>query len=265
MLTIGNLPTEVLERVFTFLTAWELVMCLRTRKSWKELLDAPTDGDHPWKAACMCCWRGKAAMPFAFDGAKQGLFHGLKLTPKGIEALSIKDLRQVLRDRGVDFSTFLEKEEFKAEFIRTSKAHATAFDNKWKASFVSALKDSRRNEITAAELTSRSWRFFMKEHSGFEADFEFLPDGKVRSNMRQGLSSDSRWKFLGANPRSVQVDDYPPLFVSRREDWGFRLENHYVLFYSNDYTADMRKIFEDDMELRENGSFWDFSNISTRN
>ena len=43
--------------------------------------------------------------------------------------------------------------------------------------------------------------------------------------------TDLKWRWLDVGKR-VQVGPYPPLTVSRRKDWGWKLENlHVVLFF----------------------------------
>ncbi|KAG7340134.1 hypothetical protein IV203_006538 [Nitzschia inconspicua] len=47
---------------------------------------------------------------------------------------------------------------------------------------------------------------------------------------------DLRWRWLRMGSQ-IQVGPYPPLFVSRTEDWGWKLENMHVVMYSIDGTC----------------------------
>ncbi|GBG29144.1 Hypothetical Protein FCC1311_053672 [Hondaea fermentalgiana] len=246
---VDRLPAGVLaERIFPLLSAEDLCACEAVRRDWHKVLQDAEVGAAAWRAACIEKWRGKANMPFSYKGARETPFHKIKLSPAAVSRLSVKELRELLTLRGVDSRSFIEKSEFLREFVRSTPVEvmgcSVEFENKWKASYAYALLDAKRANITKDELIAAEWTFFMKRQSSFRAQFKFLPNGGVRSSMPGGLQPDSRWVMRNFNPVSVQVDRYPPLCVSRREDdWGFRLENEYVVFYSTIYGVDEAAIF----------------------
>lgn len=245
-----RLPTSVLcERVFPLLDAADLCSCEAVRKDWCQLLRDPEMGAPAWKSVCQSTWRGKANMPFSYKGARETPFHKIKLTTHAIQKLTIKELREILALRGIDSRRFLEKAEFVREFIRSSPVqilgYSMEFESKWKASYVYALRDSMRSDISKDELVNAEWTFFIKHQPMHYEQFKFNWDGSVRSTMRGGISPSSRWFMRHFNPTIIQVDGYPELHVSRRkEDWGFKLENQYVVFYSDVYGCNVGAMFE---------------------
>lgn len=241
---VEALPELLLStRVLPLLGAADVLCCARVCKRWLACVEC----DEVWRALCAHKWRGKARMPFSFTGAPQTPFGKVRLAPDAVDALSIKELKTLLAVRGVPSQRFLEKAEFRRAFHESTPVEVQGlsrlFGNVWKASYAYALRDATRREITPEELTGQAWVFFMKQNA-YMCEFKFKPDGRIESNMRGGVDRESRWKFVGYSPRRVQVDEYPPLTVSRRpDDWGFRLENEYVLFYSDHYGADPRALF----------------------
>jgi len=52
-----------------------------------------------------------------------------------------------------------------------------------------------------------------------------------RSNYTMEMNGDvMRWRFTPE--KHIQVEQYPPLTMSRTSDWGWRMENAFVVFLS---------------------------------
>jgi hypothetical protein len=237
---ILDLPESVLtERLLVFLQACDLISASLVCKQWS----AASDSDQVWKNLCRRKWRGKANMSFSYDGASTAPFGKIRLTTQSVDSLTIKKLRQLLGSRGISFSKFIEKDEFKKAFLDSSPQTGHQFQNMWKASYAYALQDAKRQELTIDELCGASWVFFFK-HSAFKSNFKFLRSGKVESGFSGGLNDHSQWRLVHFRKTMIQIDQYPPLTMSRRtNDWGWRLENERVVFYSEHYGCDVRTIY----------------------
>jgi len=61
----------------------------------------------------------------------------------------------------------------------------------------------------------------------------FEPDGRLtapRNDPLQGGEAPMRWRFVEGG---IQVEQYPTLVPKRRADWGFQLENQWVVFLAD--------------------------------
>ena len=64
----------------------------------------------------------------------------------------------------------------------------------------------------------------------------FRPDRDFRIVLRPNVAptyrpNDLRWRWI-ENGKQIQVGPYPSLTVTRRKDWGWKLENLHVVMYS---------------------------------
>ncbi|KAJ3090586.1 hypothetical protein HK102_003292, partial [Quaeritorhiza haematococci] len=124
---------------------------------------------------------------------------------------------------------------------------------KWKASYMVAERDSKRTILTKDELCGNEWAIGFKAGMGFIMPPELLADGddeeegdeggekgkkkrRPRAWFRDNYTYESEffdtilpWRFL---VDSVQVQAYPPLRPSRKPDWGWQMENDYVVMDS---------------------------------
>lgn len=253
---MDTLPHHVLVGVVLPLLASsgeELSRCAFVSTAWHAAVE---ESDAAWLVCCRELWRGKEAMP---DGTPQDPFPWFRLTTDVINGLSVKQLRQLLRLRRIDHSGFLEKSEFRKEFVATMprevQGWARAHRNIWQASYVYSLFDARRGDITKDELCGATWKLYFKQH-GMQVDFSFEHDYRVNSPIRAGITTDTRWTFAGYNPRMVQVDRYPPHLVTRRaHDWGWKMENQWVVFYSEAKGTDSRALFTKDYPEQFQGQY----------
>lgn len=129
----------------------------------------------------------------------------------------------------------------------------------WKQKYLKAESDRQiaaAPSISLNELATFDWKFRFKRHAGSSYLQEIDPywvHGKDESKMmkRKFLSdgnifrapeddpfhdvyngeSEMTWKFT--NSGDVQVEQYPPLRVKRSSDWGFILENQWVLLIAD--------------------------------
>jgi hypothetical protein len=131
----------------------------------------------------------------------------------------------------------------------------------WKQKYLKAESDrhSSANSITFTELTSFDWKFRFKRTAGswFQEKDPYWVHGKDESKMMRRkfvadgsifqapegdpfhdvdrVSSDDgenmKWRFTRSG--DVQVESYPPLRVRRTPDWGFILENAWVLLIAD--------------------------------
>jgi hypothetical protein len=124
----------------------------------------------------------------------------------------------------------------------------------WKQKYLRAESDRQHSAatITLAELTTFEWKFRFKRTAGawFQETDPYWVHGKDESKMmrRRFIANGSifqapegdpfkiedeemKWKFTLAG--EVQVEQYPPLRVRRTTDWGFTLENAWVLLIAD--------------------------------
>jgi F-box-like len=129
----------------------------------------------------------------------------------------------------------------------------------WKQKYLKAESDRQHSaaSITFTELTTFDWRFRFKRQAGtwFQETDPYWVHGKDESKMmrRRFIADGSvfrapegdpfhdddneeemKWKFTRSG--EVQVEHYPPLRIRRTPDWGFLLENAWVVL-----VADLRR------------------------
>lgn len=119
--------------------------------------------------------------------------------------------------------------------------------------YVLSIEDSKREVVTGEDLCRYTWDFRYQWNCGgiyrFTVDpsWAFLPpmerhfnlDGSIAPGRNDHIFSDleSRWEVLlfreslGARPRSlVRVNHWPPLEARRTPDWGWELDNGWVVY-----------------------------------
>jgi hypothetical protein len=125
-------------------------------------------------------------------------------------------------------------------------------DLTWKQRYLMADADRKRTVISAEELCAFTWRFRFKRTAGaFWMQIDpywlegkdpaamvqrfFHPDGTLTSPVNDylwGEDATMRWKSVTAaeGGMAVRINQYPNLTVSRTRDWGWRMENMWVVF-----------------------------------
>lgn len=119
--------------------------------------------------------------------------------------------------------------------------------------YVLSIEDSKREVVTGEDLCRFTWDFRFQWNCGgiyrFTVDpsWAFLPkmerhfeiDGSIAPGRNDHIFGDheSRWEILlfrealGSRPRSlVRVNHWPPLEVRRTPDWGWELDNGWVVY-----------------------------------
>lgn len=112
--------------------------------------------------------------------------------------LSMKEIKAILKRRGVYCKGLLERSEFVALLVdSTPKPFYGKYATKWKSAYFVAEKDSKRTAITKDELCSISWDFrfnqWPEDHPG-GVKARFLPDYTYESNLFENIM---KWRFYG--------------------------------------------------------------------
>ncbi|KAJ3209559.1 hypothetical protein HDU67_006120 [Dinochytrium kinnereticum] len=222
---ISLLPDELSIKCMHYLTPRILSKSSMVSRRWRIL----SSDDSLWKPICQRRW-----------ATKKHIEH--KLHPRVdytslLDSLTVKDMKEILRARKVDMKGITEKAEMKQLVKSTTPAESPRQANmrwsgKWKASFIIAEKDAGRIDITKEELCSMKWMFRLEF-----ADWP--PNHVVKAQFNRDYSYESDMAFQGDRKMSwrfymkdVQVEQYPPLKVSRTKDWGFSLNNGYAEFHT---------------------------------
>lgn len=197
---VANLPFEIIANVLSFLTPKELGECALLSSSWNE----SANSNYVWEILCDALWRDKAYVPEEFRTAKQIGF------PKRAYMHSLQDAHRV----------YIKPEEL-SEFVWNFRFKESAGEH-W--------------------LSNDPW---WKEQK--PARVRFLADGRMSSldgwpasiDESSGRPLERRWRFIssaagrqGPKGSFVQINNFPPLVVSRYKNWGFLLESCWVFYTS---------------------------------
>lgn len=120
----------------------------------------------------------------------------------------------------------------------------------WKQKFVFIMRDSRRRVLAEEELIRAQWRFRFRQdleqlhmtedeltefRARKPAELSFNSNGYYSSTIPGAPSSSQplRWRLVETDDGSmVQISAYPLLQVERTPDWGWRMHNKFVEFYT---------------------------------
>lgn len=224
----------------------ELLTVAMVSTDWRRM----SESSNLWQDACGRAWAGKQGMQ-----PPPRLFPWTRFSGAVARTLTGAEMRAILAARRVRTDTFLERQEYIDAFgssgdgvasrARRPAAGVCRSDQstpdlpKWKASYFAAQADSTRRAITMEELVGSTWTFVFKHPemqawltaqkiefvcANFNEDFSYKSDLDWIRGHDEGLS----WYFSG--PNGVRVGDYPELQPARTSDWGWTLENEYVLF-----------------------------------
>ena len=192
----GQLPVEVLLHVWRELPYEMLVSCEQVCDFWRAILSG-SDGDELWRERALALWRTKQPP--------------LLPPPSRVTQLS------------------------------------------WKQQFAFRIQDSRRRRLTTTELSCANWRFRFRqcleqfhmtndEREQFRArqpaKLNFDPDGLYTSTIPGAPSSTRplRWQLVTVGDGSesaVRIGGYPLLRIDRTDDWGWRMQNRFVEFFTS--------------------------------
>ncbi|KAK9863100.1 hypothetical protein WJX84_010564 [Apatococcus fuscideae] len=121
----------------------------------------------------------------------------------------------------------------------------------FKEMYVASLADAKRTDLQLKELCSLTWTFRFKHQAGhYWTSFDpywtkagpmmqrkFHPDGSLTGDPAHhpfwNAAWESRWRFtkssLGKRGFFVKVNHWPALSISRTPDWGWKMENCWVV------------------------------------
>jgi F-box-like len=210
-------PVEILMQFYSYLTAKQICKAQSVCKSWWNAGNQSPN----WRRLCFMEWKGKI-------GIENELHYRVDYSNLTHD-LSMKEIKRILIKRGKQYAmrNFIEKREFLKLLLETTPTPTYGrWSNKWKSSYIVALKDSKRTEITKDELCSLPWYFRFKhrpEHvfeSKFEQDYKFLCPDLVQGELT--------WRFyVGA----VQVAGYPEHYFTRNpKNWSWIGQNEAGIF-----------------------------------
>ena len=233
----SRLPLEILIRFLTFARDEELPTASRVSKAWREA----AEDDAQWEFRCARRWAKRANVVVG------QLFKAAKFNEATLARLSVKDMKQILTQRRVDCSRFIEKSEYRKALMQSEAtvripAPFPALGGKWRASYVYEKLDATSRAITRNELTDMEWHFFFKENPhAFSSKGRFQSNGYLMMNpwpMQEPEPPGLTWVLTyldgragGERVAQVQVHHFPPHVFSRNADGSWRMENHYVIFF----------------------------------
>jgi hypothetical protein len=211
---IESIPTEVWTHIFHHVTLKEIKTLSSVCKHFYTILDT----NSIWKPIAFQLWKGKQMGLELFKNTNYS-----QLIPQ----LSMKEIKRLLILRNQYIKDLIEKKEF-VELLKKSDPIGMPIlcCNKWKASYICSIIDSRRTQITKAELCSKNWTFRFKQwgpdHPGIVARFK--ADYTYESEMFEQVL---HWRFYCGN---IQVEQYPEITCTRTSDWGWEMENPMVYY-----------------------------------
>ena len=216
-LTVLDLPPELLQVVFSYLDVQSLCRATQVCVAFRDNADV----EYLWRDLCARRWRGKKLAVHEVSH-KANLSH-----PAAAAALTVSELKSILRLRHVQVAGVLREKGDLVAAVRKScpeVAFRIPLPTKWKASYAAAELDSRRCEISMDELTSFPWKMYFKHSPTMMMVSRFTKDFRYHS-----MDHNFDWRFY--SQEYIQIAQFPPLRISRvADDWGWQLENHYVVF-----------------------------------
>ena len=253
-ISLSNLPSSVLTaHVFRFLDVPSLQNCSAVSKEWQNAVDQ----DLLWKPACGRLWADKLNVPKVKEDNKEPEeLYPFAIFPQEIH-LSIKEMRNILTKRGYSTEKLIERAEYERAIQITQPKKLLTWRptclSKWKTCYISSVIRSKSNLIAKSELVNSRWMTqFTLFNLGLKFESKFNPDGTTKNALETILIGEQnennrvdnvnyqptrRWAFLNTPDGSpfdfpaIIVDNYPPLVVSRSKDWGFVLNNPFVIMH----------------------------------
>ena len=250
----------LLEHIFSFMPVCDLLNASYISERWKEAARS----DFLWKKACRLLWKGKWALSHITDESELPLFWRSYLTTETIAGMNVEQIRAFYRHpllelnmENLGLSLHLEESMMQSAFhLYMTNVRNLELRDLWFASYSSSVFDSTRADILDSELCSpRGFDTYFKIDPNDVTDTDFLEnlvpydysdvllyphsicyfmesqefameprDGNMRN------STDLKW--ARTVDRSVRVGPYPPLRVTRQQDWGWTLENMHVVLYA---------------------------------
>lgn len=254
----------ILEHILSFVDTSALLTATAVNRRWKEA----GRNDDLWKVATVQLWKGKKG----FHAGEEPIFWRSLYTKEAVSRMSETQIRGLFEKPFLcDKKTRLDKCADKTERQKFLQVHMLDimsdgtnthrfFSDIYFGSFACSILDSKRETISQAELCTRyGYRMYFKinEEEVDEEDREALEkydeaenillyhhstcyfdeSRDFRIELNQAVHSyhptDLKWGWLEVG-RRLQVGPYPPLTASRRNDWGWKLENMHVVMFFKD-------------------------------
>lgn len=251
----------VLEHILSYVDSNDLLAASCVNKRWKEA--ARTDS--LWKAAVLRLWEGKVGV-----SVDHPLFWRSLFSKDAVQRMVDHQIHAIFdHPLLAEKKKLIEKCAGQSELQRFLQVHMLDvmsdgserhrfFADIYFGSHACSVLDSRRESITQSELcTPHGFDMFFKiaQDEVDDADRSFLTvynesEGVLLYHHSTCFFEDSRdfqivlkqyvhsyhptdlkWRWLEVGKR-IQVGPYPPLTITRRKDWGWKLENlHVVLLF----------------------------------
>jgi hypothetical protein len=256
----------LLEHILEYSTVSDLLTAASVSQRWNEAARS----DILWKGLCQEIWAHKWCMTHVPDdaSAELPLFWRSYLTRREIQNLSLEQLRAFYRHpllnmdaSDLDLNPQLEKSMMQGalQLYMTTLESRYIRDCCWYASYSASVFDSKRSEILDSEVCSpRGWDTYFKIDPADVNDQDFLAnlvpfedDDTVllyphsicyfhenRDFTMELKEADLRHttdlKWVNDGGHAIRVGPYPPLVATRKDDWGWKLENLHVVLYTRD-------------------------------
>lgn len=254
----------VLEHILSYIDTDTLLSAAAVSRRWSQA----GRNDDLWKSATLRLWEGKAGVD---PGMNEPIFWRSLFTKDAVARMSQAQIQTIFRHpllsekRALMENCTNDKVELQ-RFLQVHMLDIMSDESDWHrffsdiyfGSFACSLLDARRETISQVELcTKHGFEMYFKinEDEVDQADREALLQYEEAENillyhhstcffgesrefqivLNQAVHSyhptDLKWGWLEMG-RRLQVGPYPPLTVSRRTNWGWKLENgHVVLFF----------------------------------
>lgn len=251
----------ILEHILSYAEAQDLLPATCVSRRWKEA----GRSDFLWESAIQLRWEDKVgAIP------ELPLFWRSLFTKDAVQRMTVRQIRSIfhhplLSEKKDLLEKCLEKNELQ-RFLQVHMLDVMSDGPDWHhffsdiyfGSYACSVLDSRRERLTQLELcTPHGFDMYFKiaQDEVDDADRSFLTvydeaegillyhhstcyfeDGRdflivLKQYVHSYHPTDLKWRWLDVGKR-VQVGPYPPLTITRRKDWGWKLENlHVVLLF----------------------------------
>lgn len=259
----------ILEHILSYSQTNDLLAATAVSRRWREA----GRNDALWEAAITRLWDGKVGV-----ASKHPLFWRSLFTKDAVQRIRPCQIRAIFEHPLlVEKRSLIDKCSEHSELQRFFQVHMLDvmsdgsewhrfFSDIFFGSFVCSVLDSKRELITQSELSTPFGfdmyfkiaqdevddgdRTFLTEYDDaegvllyhhstcfFEESREFQI--VLKQHVHSYHPTDLKWRWLEVGKR-IQVGPYPPLTISRRKDWGWKLENlHVVLLFRDCFCSGM--------------------------
>lgn len=196
----------------------------------KFLKDVTNECEDTWKNLCLKKWNKLANLP-KYDKKTNtlNLFSNARYSNKCEKKMKIKQLKQLLKNREVNTTKFLEKKEFINSLRKTNPIEVHGwkhlYDSLYKTSYIYAAFDMCRTLITPKELYENDWIVDFKG-GNMRSNCNFLKNGDFKSDITDARNVQLKWVLY---KDKVSIGPYPPHTVYKKKDNSWQMENDYVI------------------------------------